>query len=140
MVGSFVGLGEGTEDGFELGEGLGIMDGLGLGATYVGWKVGLGDGINDGLGLGIGVVGSLVGLGEGIKDGDGEGNGVGDWVGPQVVQDNVNILSIPPTVEPPEYSDQVRVESGGVFSQSASISSKTTEVPSPSIAQLTVEG
>jgi len=49
-------------------------------------------------------------------------------------------MPTPFAVDPAEYSYQVVVESGGVLSQAAFISSKITAVLSPSIPQLTLDG
>jgi len=139
VVGSFVGLGVGNVDGAELGAGLGMREGLELGTGVVGSLVGLGEGISDGLKVGSSVVGNLLGLGEGIKDGAVVGNPVGEVVGWQVVHDNVNDTSTPPLEDPPRYSCQVSVTSGGVLSHWGFISLKIRDLPSPSIAQLTLD-
>jgi len=93
----------GIEDGNELGEGLGIRDGLTLGIDVVGNFVGLGDGIIDGDRLGVGVLGSDVGLGDGMNDGLPVGTGVGMAVGSHVVHVKLKYIVTALVVIPRSY-------------------------------------
>jgi len=93
----------GVKDGNELGEGLGIKDGLTLGINVVGNFVGLGDGIIDGDRLGVGVLGNDVGLGDGKNDGLPVGTGVGMAVGSHVVHVKLKYVVTPPVVNPRAY-------------------------------------
>jgi len=75
-----VGLGVGIDDGIELGEGLGIIDGDCEGMAVVGESEGLVVGTNVGSalkGVGSRVVGNFVGAGDGAEDGIGLGEVLG---------------------------------------------------------------
>lgn len=70
----------GIEDGIELGEGLGIIDGECEGVGFVGESDGLTVGANVGpalKGVGSRVVGNFVGAGDGAEDGIKLGEGLG---------------------------------------------------------------
>jgi len=137
-------------EGMEVGEGLGIEDGAGVGTGVVGSADGLGDGIKVGWadnGVGSNVVGKSLGLGVGIVDGNalgegvgmvegagvvgegvlmGVGSGVGEGVGTQVVHDRDNVNSSPPVTKPPS-SNTLHISSpiGGVEPHLPVVSSTT---------------
>lgn len=121
-MGSFVGLGDGIEEGLDVGilvvgsfvgAGVGMLDGMGLGE---------GDGINDGLEDGTGVVGKSVGEID------------GRFVGLHVVHDSSKLKFS--DVCPNGKTSHVVDISGGVLLQPVTSSKTAIALDSPAIIHL----